>query len=96
MDWHLQGEDVGMQEMEVWSLGWGWEDPLKKGMATHSNILTCKIPRSEEPGGLQSMQLQWVWSAEHTRKVMFKKIVLLVFFVLRNLSIFGTSDTWNI
>ena len=36
----------------------GWEDPLKKQMATHSSIFTGKIPWTEEPGGLlQSMEL---------------------------------------
>ena len=34
------------------------EDPLEKKMATHSNILTWEIPWTEEPGGLQSMELQ--------------------------------------
>ena len=29
------------------------EDPLKKGMATHSSTLAWRIPRTEEPGGLQ-------------------------------------------
>ena len=38
----------------------GWEDPLKKGMAPRSLILTWEIPWSEEPGGLQSMGLQRV------------------------------------
>ena len=33
----------------------GWEDPLEKGMATHSSILAWRIPRREEPGWLQSM-----------------------------------------
>ena len=33
----------------------GWEDPLEKEMATHSNILAGKIPWTEKPGGLQSM-----------------------------------------
>ena len=47
-----------MQETWVWSLG--WEDPLEKGMATHSNILAWRIPWAEEPGGLQSMELQRV------------------------------------
>ena len=42
-----------MQETCIWSLG--WEDPLEKGMATHSNILAWRIPWTEEPGGLQSM-----------------------------------------
>ena len=31
----------------------GQEDPLEKGMATHSSILTWEIPLSEEPGGLR-------------------------------------------
>ena len=38
----------------------GWEDPLEKGMATHSSILTWRIPWTEEPGGLQSMESQRV------------------------------------
>ena len=33
----------------------GQEDPLEKGMATHSSILAWEIPRTEEPGRLQSM-----------------------------------------
>ena len=39
--------------MQVQSLG--REDPLDKGMATHSSIPTWRIPWTEEPGGLQSM-----------------------------------------
>ena len=42
-----------MREMWVQSLG--WEDPLEKEMATHSNILAWKILWTEEPGRLQSM-----------------------------------------
>ena len=42
-----------MQEMQVQSLG--GEDFLEEGMATHSSILACEIPWTEEPGGLQSM-----------------------------------------
>ena len=34
----------------------GWEDPLEKEMATHSSILTWRIPWTEEPGGLQGSQ----------------------------------------
>jgi len=45
-----------IQETLVPSLG--WEDPLEKGMATHSSILACEIPWTEEPGGLQSMGFQ--------------------------------------
>ena len=36
------------------------EDPLEKGMATHSSILAWRIPWTEDPGGLQSMGLQRV------------------------------------
>ena len=45
-----------MLETRVQSLG--LEDPLEKGMATHSSILAWRIPRTEEPGGLQSMVSQ--------------------------------------
>ena len=39
--------------MQVQALG--WEDPLEKGMAAQSSILAWRIPRTEEPGRLQSM-----------------------------------------
>ena len=45
---------------ETWVQSLGCEDPLEKGMATHSSILTWRIPWTEEPGGLQSMGLQRV------------------------------------
>ena len=38
----------------------GWEDPLEKGMATHSSILAWKIPWTEQPGELQPMGPQRV------------------------------------
>ena len=47
-----------MQETPVWSLG--WEDTPEKGMATHSSILAWRIPGTQEPGGLQSMESQRV------------------------------------
>ena len=40
----------------------GQEDPLEKKMATHSTILAQRIPWTEEPGGLQSMESQRVRS----------------------------------
>ena len=43
---------------ETWIQFLGWEDPLEKEMATHSSILAWRIPRTEDPGGLQSMGLQ--------------------------------------
>ena len=47
-----------MQEMQVGALG--QKDPLGEEMATHSSILAGTIPRTEEPGGLQSIGLQRV------------------------------------
>jgi len=45
-----------MQEIQVQSLG--QEDPLEEDMATHSTILSWRIPRTEEPGRLQSIGSQ--------------------------------------
>ena len=47
-----------MWQTQVRSLG--QEDPLEKGTATHSSILAWRIPRTEGPGGLQSMGSQRV------------------------------------
>ena len=56
--------DWQCEETQVQSLG--WEDPLKKGTATHSSILAWRIPWTEEPGRLQSWGSQRVgrgWSS---------------------------------
>ena len=45
---------------ETWVLSLCWEDPLEKGMATHSSILAWRSPWTEETGGLQSLGLQRV------------------------------------
>jgi len=45
-----------VEETQVRSLD--WEDPLEKGMATHSSILTRRIPWTMNPGSLQSMGSQ--------------------------------------
>ena len=45
---------------ETWVPSLGWEDPLEKGIATHSSNFAWKIPRTEEPGGLQCMESQRV------------------------------------
>ena len=45
---------------ETWVQSLGPEDPLKEGMATHSTILTGKVPWIEESGGLQSIWSQRV------------------------------------
>ena len=60
---------------ETWVQSLGLEDPLEKGMATHSSILAWKIPWTEEPGGLQSIGLQRAGHEQsdlarvHTRKL---------------------------
>ena len=46
---------------EAWVGSLGQEDPLEKGMATESSILAWRIPWTEEPVGLLSMQLQRVF-----------------------------------
>ena len=43
---------------EIWVRSLGWEDPLEEEMATHSSILAWRIPWTEEPGGLQTKELQ--------------------------------------
>ena len=43
---------------KTWVQSLGWENPLEKGMATHSGILAWRIKWTEEPKGLQSMGFQ--------------------------------------
>ena len=58
-----------MQEaQEMWVQSLGQEDPLEKEMAIHSSILAWKIPRTEEPGGLQSMGWQKLDMTEHAHR----------------------------
>ena len=52
---HLVKNLPAVRETRVRPLG--WEDPLDKGMVTHSSILFWRIPQTDEPGGLQSMVL---------------------------------------
>ena len=47
-----------LEMQETWVRSLGREDPLEKGVATHSSILAWKTPWTEEPGGLQSMGSQ--------------------------------------
>ena len=44
--------------LEIWVRFLGWEDPLEKGMATHSNILAWRTPWTGEPGRLLSLGSQ--------------------------------------
>ena len=64
---HMEKNLLAMQETSVQYQG--WEDPLEKGMATHSSILAWRNPWTEKPGGLQSMGSQRVrhdWLTKHT------------------------------
>ena len=47
---------------ETWVQSLVWEDPLEKGMATHSSILAWRIPWIEEPGRLQSHRVAKSWT----------------------------------
>ena len=40
---------------ETWVRSLGWDDPLEKGMATHSSTVSWRIPWTEDSGGLQSI-----------------------------------------
>ena len=81
------------QEIQVPSLG--WEDPLEKGMATHSGILAWRIPRTEKPGGLQSLgwqrvRLKQVTEHRRTNKARgFRRPSYLLFLDL------PTDDIWG-
>jgi len=46
-------QEIGVQSLD-------WEDLLEKELASYSSILTWEIPWTEEPGGLQSMESQWI------------------------------------
>ena len=58
-----------VQETQVQTLD--QEDPLEKGMATHSSILAWRSPWTEEPGGLQPMGLQTVGHNQVTNTFTF-------------------------
>ena len=77
-----------MQETWVWSLG--WEDPLQEDMATHSGFLAWRIPRTEEPGGLQPTGLQRVRHSQAWHKV----IPRLIFWGSSTLFSIELTPTW--
>ena len=60
--WRLRWKSICLQcgrpSFDPWVEDWeDWEDPLEKGMATHSSILAWRISWTEEPGRLQSIGL---------------------------------------
>ena len=66
---------------DTWVQTLGWEDPLEKGMVTHSSILAWRIPWTEEPGGLQTMGLQRV---RHNRATNTSLLASLVTQTVKN------------
>ena len=54
---------------QTWVQSLGQEDPLEKGMATHSSIIAWRIPWTEEPGGLQSIGSQRVRQDKATNRL---------------------------
>ena len=71
----MVGNPPAMQETWVGSLG--QEDPLEKGMATHSSIPAWRTPWTEEPGGLQSIgskRVGYNWTIKHSTQYMVMKL----------------------
>ena len=72
---HMVKTPPAMQQTWVQSLG--QEDPLEEGMATHSSILAWRIPWTEEPGRLQSMESQRVTHSWATNTFHFHRLYWL-------------------
>ena len=72
-----------MQETRVWSLD--WEDPLEKGMATHSSILAWRLPWTEEPGRLPSTETHSTVVSESDTT---KRLILSLSQLILSLSLF--------
>ena len=66
---------------ETWLRSLDWEDPPEKEMATHSSILAWRIPRMDEPGGLQSTGSQRVGHINYSTE----KDNKMYYFMLQNL-----------
>ena len=66
---------------KTWVRSQGWDDPLENGMATHSTILTWRVPQTEEPDGIQSMCLQTVghdWMSNTTHILCTEKMYIYI------------------
>ena len=71
----------------------GWKDPLQEEMATHSSILACRIPWTEEPGGLQSMGSWRVghdWATDAAERLSMHQLHHCCFYTC-----FQTYWAWN-
>ena len=70
---------------ETWVQSLVWEDPLEKGMATHSSVLTWRLPWVKEPGR-QSMRLQRVrhdWGTQHST-LNVKRVNFMIYILFLN------------
>ena len=56
--WELSGQESACNARDMEPMSLGREEPLEKGMATHSSVFAWRVPWTEEPGGLQSMESQ--------------------------------------
>ena len=76
--WNFPGGSAGKESamLETRGLIPGREDPLEKGMATHSSILAWRIPWTEKPDGLQSMGPQELDTSEQLNTNMHASGVL--------------------
>ena len=87
-----------LREPQVWSLD--REDSLEEEIATYSSILAWKTPWTEEPGGLQFMELQRVehnWATEHahmslSHSSLVWKINSILFLTMEKMK---KNDKWN-
>ena len=79
---------------ETWVLSLAEEDPLEKGMATHSSILAWRIPWTEEPGRLQSMESQVSDTTEQLNLPAYQTdwFECLLFIVVDNIDWLGESS----
>ena len=68
-EFHLRKNLLVIQETRVRSLG--WEDPLEKGMTIHTSIFVWKIPQTEKPHWLQSMESQRVGHKDKDKEVKY-------------------------
>ena len=89
--WWLSSKESTCNAGEMCVQSLGQEDPLKNEMATHCNILTWRIPWTEEPGGLQSMESQRVRQDSATSTSCTRIIYLNTTSVLWN--VFGKTLT---
>ena len=88
---------------DTWVQSLDQEDPLEKGMATHSSILAWSIPWTEEPGGLQSMGSQRVGQTQRLtlslshptkQRVLFCDTCMSLVFVCDDKEYSSYSELW--